>query len=115
MRSSGWVLAAIALGFAIMLFYLTLDSAPPSPPSGVEHSAADAERACRIELRDSVREPVFPFSATASYLGDSRYHLAGTIDATVAGEGVRRNYDCWVRYVGSGAYRTDSITLWQSH
>lgn len=109
------LIAAAAIGGAALLFYLAVQSAPPSPPAGVPHSAEAASRACRDALRDTILEPSFPFAPTSTYLGDEAYHLAGTVDAVVDAEPVRRQYDCWVRYVPPDAYRLDSLSIWQSH
>lgn len=109
------MVALAVLLFGAWIFYVTLSAAPPGPPTGVDHNAQEAERACRVALRDSISDPIFPFSATPTYLGEGRYQLSGTVDAPVDGDGLRRNYECWVRFVEAGAYRTDSIQLWQSH
>ena len=108
------VIAAVlaALG---ALFYLAVQSAPAGAPSDAPHTADAASRACRDALRDSIANPSFPFSPTAAYLGDETYHFAGTVDASVDGEPLRRQYDCWVRYVEPNAYRLDSLAIWQSH
>ena len=115
MKGSRCALGGAAAAFVAILFYLTLESAPPNPPTGVEHNAASAERACRVAVRDSIPDAVFPFSANATYLGNASYHLTGTVDEAAGGGGIRRNYDCWIRFVGDGGYRTDSVTVWHSH
>lgn len=112
---NGWLVALAAVLFATWIFYVALSSAPPGPPTGVDHNAQEAERACRLALRDSIPDPIFPFSATPTYLGEGRYQLSGTVDARGDGDGLRRNYECWIRFVEVGSYRADSIQLWQSH
>jgi len=90
-------------------------STPAPPPTGVEHSARGAEEACADAVRERIDGARFPFGATATYLGEARYRMSGLVDAVLMGETVRRNYECVVEYAGSGAYRTDSVRVWQSH
>lgn len=101
-------------GFLLLLLYLTLSSAPAPPPTGIEHSAAAAQRACSSAVEERVEGARFPFSPTATYLGEARYRLRGFVDAGPRGERVRRNFTCVVSY-RDGAYRTDSLEVWQSH
>lgn len=109
-----WLLAGLL--FAGFLFYMTLEYAPSSPPTGVDHSATAAEDYCQVAVRDSLGEVLFPFGANAEYLGESRYRLDGVVDYDDPGGPVRTNYECWVRYIPDvSTYRTDSINLWQSH
>lgn len=102
-------------GFGALLAYATLISLPDPPPSGVEHSAERAGDACVAAVAEEVEEPRFPFSANVTYLGEARYRLSGMVDAPEGREIIRRNYECVVRYTEIGSYRTDSLTLWQSH
>lgn len=109
----GW--AAAAVGFLILLAALTVFMAPPAPPSGAAHNADGAEAACTERVLAKAPGSRFPFSANVSYLGDARYRLNGTVETTMAGAMVRRNYECVIRYTQTGAYVADTVTVWRSH
>lgn len=102
-------------GFVLVLLYATMASMPDGPPTGVEHTAEAAASACEASVGNDLREPHFPFAARATYLGDARYQLEGTVEEVLAGERVRRNYRCFVHYSDARRYVTDSLTVWQSH
>jgi len=105
----------ISLAFVVLLGYLTILSMPTPPPSGVQHTARNAEAECVRAVSDSVLDARFPFGATVSYEGDARYRLRGTVESPAPGEMVRRNYECVVQYQESGRYLADSVRVWQSH
>lgn len=107
--------AGLVAGFVLLLLYATVVSLPSPPPTGVEHDAEGAGRACTRAVRERVPDARFPFAANVTYLGEARYQLNGQVDAMRAGEMVRRNYECLVSYAGSGTYEADSLRLWQSH
>lgn len=107
------ILGVLLFGGA--LAYATLISLPEPLPSGIDHNALDAEAACRAAITEEVPEPRFPFAANVTYRGEARYHLKGMVDLSADREIVRRNYECVVEYTGAGSYRTDSLSLWQSH
>ena len=115
MRLSPLRWAGLVAGFVLLLLFLTLISTPAPPPSGVEHDARGAARACEDAVRERVTGARFPFGANVTYLGDARYRLQGTVESPIGGETVRRNYECTVRYAGPDAYRADSVRVWQSH
>lgn len=106
--------AGLIAGFVLLLLFLTLVSTPSPPPSGVAHDARGAGGECEDAVRRRVADARFPFSPTVTYLGDARYRLQGTVESEIGGETVRRNYECVVGYAG-GAYRADSVRVWQSH
>jgi hypothetical protein len=62
-----------------------------------------------------VAQARFPFPATVTEMGAARYGLHGMVDGRVAGETVRRNYECVIRYAPAEGYRPDSVRVWQSH
>ena len=99
----------------LILFYLTLEAAPDGPPTGVEHNVEGASAECLKAVTVQLPNAHLRFSPSATYLGDRRYRLEGTVDGISGEETVRRKYECLVRYSGSGLYQTDSVTVWQSH
>src|SRR5688500_747245 len=111
----GAMLAAGGAAFVAVLGYLTLATAPARPPTGIDPNAASAETRCRTAIEAQVEDAQSPFSGTATYLGEARYRLQGTVEVPLAAEIVRRNYECVVSYTETGAYRADSVTVWQSH
>jgi hypothetical protein len=108
-----WAIAVIA--FVLVLMYSMIVTMPERPPTGVEHTAEEAAAECEESVGEGLQEARFPFAATATYLGDARYRLNGTVEADVSGERVRRNYECFVQYTEARRYLTDSLTVWQSH
>ncbi|MQA92163.1 MAG: hypothetical protein GEU90_18385 [Gemmatimonas sp.] len=102
-------------GGTLVLLYLTLNSLPDPPPTGIEHTADEAAVECEQAVADEVAGAHFPFPATATYLGDAEYRLDGTVEAEASGGVVRSNYECFVRFSEANRYRTDSLTVWQSH
>lgn len=113
-KSSLWWAAGIG-AFVMILLYTTVLSMPETPPRGVEHTAEAAAATCEGSVAENLGDARFPFPATPTYLGDAQYRLNGIVESWASGEAVRQNYECFVRYTDADRYRTDSLSVWQSH
>jgi hypothetical protein len=105
----------LAACFLALLVYATVVTTRAPSARAADPSAAGAERACTRAVAQRLPGSRFPFAADVTDQGPSRWALKGTVDARVAGETVRRNYDCLIGYDRATGYRADSVHVWQSH
>ena len=108
--------AAIGAGisFLLVLLFVTLQSTS-TPLELSTEARASAQRACQSAVRARLPGARFPFDAGIEAREGDRLHLSGSVDAGGPAQAVRRNYECLLRRLDSGAFATDSVVVWQSH
>ncbi len=110
-----YLLAIAAACFTLVLLYATLRSAA-SPPD----LSPEVRRAAVLECEEAVREDIadarFPFDPDMSEAPGGGLLLSGSVDFGSGITATRRNYECFLRESpATGAYRADSVEVWQSH
>jgi hypothetical protein len=115
MARNSYVLAGLAIGFAVVLLHATLRStSTPLGQARKDHAAATRE--CQRALRESVADARFPFEANVTDLPSDQLQLTGSMDSGSGLEAERRNYVCFVSpHTASGGYVADSVEVWKSH
>jgi hypothetical protein len=107
--------AGLAIGFVLVLVYVTIESTPfPRGEARAAHIVATRE--CQRAVRESVADARFPFGANVKKLHDGRLQLSGSMDSGNGMEAERRNYECLMSpHLGSDGYVADSVAIWKSH
>lgn len=109
-----YAIPALGTCFLLVLLVVTLRSTP-TPLDLTTEDRASAQRACRSSVRARLPGARFPHGANVGVREGGRLHLSGSVDAGSPTQAVRRNYECLLRRLDSGAYVADSVLVWQSH
>lgn len=108
-------LVIAAACFAIVVIHTALRSAT-NPPDLSPEDRHVAVRECEDAVQGDIPDARFPFDPDVSEVAGGGLLLSGSVDSGSGITATRRNYECFLRKSSaSGAYRADSVEVWQSH